>query len=593
MFTLGVILARAGSKGLPGKCVRPLLGRPMIHYTIDHALAAKLLSAVALSTDSREAQQNAAQRGIEVIDRPSELATDTARVDAALRHAVEVWEQRHGRSVDAVVMLYGNIPVRADGAVDRAVAHLQHSGGTSVRTVAPIGKHHPDWLHRLDGDRMRQFRPNSISRRQDLEPLHYHDGAVVAVTRAALFAATRAPQDGQAFLGSDRRAIVQRPEDAVDVDEAADLTLAEAMLRWRHGCGDRAVRIGTRDVGAAKPVYIIAEAGVNHDGELAKALRLVDAAADVRADAVKFQVFSAEALATAEAPLADYQAAGAAATVGARAAGGQRAMLRALELEPDDWARLKAHSAQRGLDFLATPFGTADVPRLRALDVPAVKIASTDLDNVPLLRAAAGLEQPLIVSTGAATDIEICAAVARLERMGLRGRVVLMHCVSCYPTPPEAANLRAITTLRERFGLPCGLSDHTTLIDSGAWAVAAGACVLEKHVTLDRTAAGPDHAMSLSVEELREYVSRVRACEAALGSGRLGMSDLEWPVRRVARKSIVAAGDLPAGARLDAESLAVKRPSGGIAPDQFDALVGRELAVGVKQDTPLAWDMLR
>jgi N-acylneuraminate cytidylyltransferase len=231
MEVLGIILARAGSNGLPGKCVRALLGRAVIEYTFDHALAARRLTAVVLSTDSQRAQALARRAGIEVIDRPADLATDTATVDAAARHAIEIWEQRHGRPVGAAVLLYGNIPVRSRDLIDRAIERLIQSGADSVRSVAPITKQHPDWIHRLDGDRMTQFRPNSISRRQDLEPLYYHDGAVAAVTRAALFEALRTPEDRQAFLGRDRRAIVQRCEDAVDIDGPVDLFVAEAVLR--------------------------------------------------------------------------------------------------------------------------------------------------------------------------------------------------------------------------------------------------------------------------------------------------------------------------------------------------------------------------
>jgi N,N'-diacetyllegionaminate synthase len=594
MFTLGVILARAGSKGLPGKCVRPVRGRPLIEYTIDHALAARRLSAVVLSSDSAPAQDIARRRGVEIVERPAELATDTASVDAAARHAVEAWERRHERRVDAVALLYGNVPHRAPGALDHGIEHLARSGGSSVRSVAPIGKHHPDWLHRLDGDRMTQFRPNSISRRQDLEPLYYHDGALLVVTRQALFDALHTPGDGQAFLGPDRRAIILRPEDAVDVDEPFDLALAEAALRFRETQpGGAGLRVGARTIAAGQPAYIIAEAGVNHDGDPETALRLIDIAADADADAVKFQLFSADALATIVAPLADYQrGAFDGEPTGTRPPADQREMLRRLELRPRDWARLRAHCAARGIDFLVTPFGPDDVARLRELDVPAVKIASTDLDNPPLIRAAAALGKPLIVSTGAATEQEIDAAVARFESLGLRERLVLLHCVSCYPTPANAANLRAIGELHRRFGVPCGFSDHTALVESGAWAAAAGACVLEKHFTYDRAAAGPDHAMSLDAAGLREYVARVRACEAALGTGRLGMTPLEEPVRRVARRSVVAACDLPAGAQLTAERLAVKRPAGGIAPDQFDRLLGRRLKQAAPRDAQITWDML-
>ncbi len=238
MIAVGVILSRAGSKGLPDKCVRELLGRPVIAYTFDHARASRLLTGAVLSTDSEPAKQLAREAGIEVVDRPAELATDSATVDAAARHAVECWEAGHRRSVDVVVLLYGNVPVRADGLIDRAIEHLGSTGADSVRSVAPVSKQHPDWVHRLDGDRMTQFRSNSIYRRQDLEPLYYHDGAVAAVTRQALFAALEKPDDHQAFLGGDRRALIQRPEEAVDIDEPIDLYLAQAILQARSEHAD-------------------------------------------------------------------------------------------------------------------------------------------------------------------------------------------------------------------------------------------------------------------------------------------------------------------------------------------------------------------
>lgn len=234
MTVLGVILARAGSKGLPNKCMRDLLGKPVIAYTFDHVAASQRLTAAVLTTDSAPAKALAREFGIAVIDRPPELATDTAPVDAATRHAVEHWSREHQVGVDVVVLLYGNVPVRADGLIDRAVDHLIDTGADSVRTVAAVTKHHPDWLHRLQQDRMTQFRPNSIHRRQDLEPLYYHDGAVAVVTSAALFEALSSPGDHQAFLGRDRRALIQEPEDAVDIDEPIDLFIAEAILRAKR-----------------------------------------------------------------------------------------------------------------------------------------------------------------------------------------------------------------------------------------------------------------------------------------------------------------------------------------------------------------------
>ncbi len=236
---LAVILARAGSKGLPNKCIAPVLGKPMIVYSFEHARTARSLDAIVLTTDSRQAADLARQADIDVVDRPAELAIDTARVDDSVRHAVRAYEQKHPDfHSDVVIILYGNIPVRAAGAIDRAAEHLVHCGGDSVRTVAPVGKMHPDWMHKLDGDRLIQYRVNSIHRRQELEPVYFHDGAVIAVTRQSLMDAAAVTDDPHAFFGRDRRAIVQGAHDAVDVDEPLDLLVAEAVLRYRQTIAD-------------------------------------------------------------------------------------------------------------------------------------------------------------------------------------------------------------------------------------------------------------------------------------------------------------------------------------------------------------------
>jgi N,N'-diacetyllegionaminate synthase len=345
------------------------------------------------------------------------------------------------------------------------------------------------------------------------------------------------------------------------------------------------VTIGDHLIGDDRPALIIAEAGVNHDGRLDRALRLVDAAAEAGADMVKFQVFRAVELTTAGAAAAGYQQ--------AAGASSQRAMLERLELSQSDFERIRAHCDQRGIGFLATPFGVADVERLLRLHVPAIKIASTDLNNPSLLRPAAETGLPLILSTGASTAAEIEAAVGRLRQWGAAGHLVLLHCVSGYPAPLEAANLRAIAALRQAHGVPCGFSDHTESTQIAAWAVAAGACVLEKHFTLDRSAPGPDHAMSLEPAELAAYVAAARDAELALGNGTLGMSAIESEVRSVARKSIVATTRIPAGTALAVELLTVKRPGNGIPPDQLDDVVGRLAARDIEPDTVLTWDLLR
>lgn len=345
------------------------------------------------------------------------------------------------------------------------------------------------------------------------------------------------------------------------------------------------VLIGERRIGDGQPVYVIAEAGVNHDGRLDDALRMVAVAAQAGADAVKFQVFRAEELTTAAAPAAEYQK--------KAGATNQRDMLRRLELADADFARLRDECHNIGIEFLATPFSIADLQRLIELDIQAVKIGSADLNNTPLLTAAAQTSLPLIVSTGAAMADEIDAAFRLLERLAAAGRLVLMHCVSRYPTPVEEANLAAIAALRAAYGVVVGFSDHTRSICIGGWAAAAGAKVLEKHFTLDRTRPGPDHAASLEPGELRSYIEHVRAAQAALGSGRLGMSAGESDVRAAARKSATAARDIAAGEVFSDNNLTLKRPGDGIPPGELAALLGRRAAAAIAADTTLTWDMVQ
>lgn len=277
-----------------------------------------------------------------------------------------------------------------------------------------------------------------------------------------------------------------------------------------------------------------------------------------------------------------------------RAAGAtsQREMLARLELSPADFARVREHCRTRGIAFLATPFSPTDVDRLVALGAAALKIASPDLVNPVLLDRAVATGLPLIVSTGAATRAEIRTAVARLRAAGAAARLILLHCVSGYPAPLGAANLRAIESLRRLAGVPCGFSDHTGSTAIAGWAVAAGACVLEKHFTLDRTAPGPDHAMSLGPAELAEYVRAARQAESALGDGQLGFSDVEADVRQVARRRVVAARPIARGATITADMLALKRPAGGIPPAEFEQVVGCRSRVAVAADAPLNWSML-
>lgn len=346
------------------------------------------------------------------------------------------------------------------------------------------------------------------------------------------------------------------------------------------------VTIGEQIIGTGRRTLIIAEAGVNHDGDIDKALQLVDAAAAVGADAVKFQVFRAQELVTADARTAAYQHERTGDSV-------QQAMLSKLELDDGALQRLKGHAESNGMVFLATPFSESDVVRLAALDVAAIKIASTDLTNTALLTAAIKANKPLMVSTGAATAVEIENTLSWLRGHGAMDRLILLHCISAYPTPIEVANLGAIRELAKLSGVPVGFSDHTVSTHIGAWAVCAGSRVLEKHLTLDRHATGPDHAMSLDPMQFAEYIHEVRFAESALGSGALGMQDIEAEVRMVSRRSVVAARNIGRGSLVTADMLTLKRPGGGIDPERMGELLGKTACADIPRDTVLSWNQVR
>jgi N,N'-diacetyllegionaminate synthase len=317
-------------------------------------------------------------------------------------------------------------------------------------------------------------------------------------------------------------------------------------------------------------VFVIAEAGVNHNGSLELAVELVGAAARSGADAVKFQTFRADLLASAAAPKAAYQRE----TTGAR--GGQLEMLRSLELSAADHHALVRHCAQCSIEFLSSPFDEPSVELLVELGLRRLKVPSGELTDVPLLRRVAALGLPLIVSTGMASLGEVDSALATLEAAGCpRARVTVLHCTTEYPTPPQDVNLRAMVTMRDALGVAVGYSDHTAGSAVPIAAAALGASVIEKHLTLDRELPGPDHRASLEPADFAAMVRAIREIDAALGDGVKQPTPGERENAVAARKSIVAAQAIAAGERLSAENLAAKRPGTGMSPLYWDDVVGR------------------
>jgi N-acetylneuraminate synthase/N,N'-diacetyllegionaminate synthase len=329
---------------------------------------------------------------------------------------------------------------------------------------------------------------------------------------------------------------------------------------------------------------IVAEAGVNHDGDEEKARRLVEAAAAAGADVVKFQLFRAEEVASASAPKAGYQLD----TTGEDES--QLDMLRSLELPPEAFPRLFLHARALGLEFLATAYAPDELDLLDDAGVEAFKFASAQIVELPLLEHAARKGKLLIVSTGMATVEEIAEALAAIRAAG-DPPVCLLQCTTSYPSEAADANLRAIATLRERFGVPVGYSDHTEGDAASVAAVALGAVLVEKHLTLDRALAGPDHAASLDPAGFAAMVDRIREAEAALGSPEKRPTEVELENAAVMRRSLHAAVDVPAGTELRPEHVAMKRPNTGLPPKLLPELLGRTAARDIPADTALSLDL--
>lgn len=335
------------------------------------------------------------------------------------------------------------------------------------------------------------------------------------------------------------------------------------------------VEIAGRRIGRDQPVFFIAEAGVNHNGDLDLARQLIDVAAHAEADAVKFQTFSAERLVSRVAPKADYQ------LHHTDRAETQFKMLQRLELSEQAHGELLDYCKKRNVLFLSTPFDEQSADFLEKLGISAYKISSGDITNHPFLSHIARKQKPIILSTGMATLDEVAASVRSIQETGNED-LILLHCVTDYPAEPKDANLRTIRTLTDTFHVPSGWSDHTSGIDIALAAVALGSCVIEKHFTLDRTLPGPDHQASLEPDELHSLIKGVRRVESALGNGVKQPVLAEVPNMPISRKSLHWHRALAVGTTVTREDIIALRPGTGISPTRFASVIGRRLARAVR-----------
>ena len=353
----------------------------------------------------------------------------------------------------------------------------------------------------------------------------------------------------------------------------------------RNSSQNQVFDIEGHKIGQGNPCFIIAEAGINHNGDIQNAKKLIDIAVDSEANAVKFQTFKTDLLAAPNAPKAEYQ------KVTTRENQSQTDMLRDLELPTEAFVELKQYCASQKIIFLSSPFDEYSVDLLAQLNVSAYKIPSGEIINLPLLAKIGSKNKPIILSTGMSYLEEIATALETIYKTGNK-QISLLHCTSNYPAMPVDINLNAMDTIRKSFNLPVGFSDHTQGIEIPLAAVAMGACIIEKHFTLDKTLEGPDHRASLEPNELKMMVLGIRNIESAQGDGVKSPAASELSNRGIARKSIYLKSSKTAGDILNESDLIFLRPGLGIYPSEIHNIIGRKLVKTLPKGVMLSWDDL-
>ncbi|HUT28017.1 MAG TPA: N-acetylneuraminate synthase [Methanomassiliicoccales archaeon] len=564
---IAIIPARGGSKGLPRKSVLPVAGRPLIHWTIDAAIKSEQFDLVLVSTEDAEIASVAARfEDVKLIDRPPELATDEASTMDVVVHALEAVEANDD---DVVALLQLTSPLRDADDIRKAMRLFLKGDHDSLISVTALDSK-ANWGMCLEDGSLQPLAPDASGRRQGLAELYVPNGAIyISMVKDLL--------RNDSFFGRSCAPYVMTAERSVDIDTAEDLREAERRMNPIP-----TVSIGDRKIGKGNPTYIIAEAGVNHNGDVELALKLVDVAAAAGADAVKFQTFKADRLVAKGAKKAEYQ----------RNASDedQLQMVKRLELRIEEFSRIHRRCLEKGIEFLSTPFDHGSLGDLVDMGMRAIKVPSGELNDLPFLGLVRDRGLPVILSTGMGSLEEVDRAVDVFTSANVP--LILLQCTTSYPASFETLNLRVIQSMGERYNVPVGLSDHSPDLTAPITAVALGASLIEKHFTLDKAMDGPDHRASLDPVELKQMVEAIRNVERSLGDGvkRPFLQELE--IAKVARRSVVATKDIPKGAVITREMLILKRPGIGIPPEEMDSVVGKKANRRIKADEVLKWRML-
>ncbi len=571
---IAVITARSGSKGIKDKNILSVNNIPLVIRSIQHAQSSKYIDKVFVSTDSQEYLNlcntvlfNAKKMKL----RPEHLATDEATHDELITYLANEF-----REYDYMVLLQPTIPYRDAKDIDACIERTVDNNANSLISICEISApvHH---TLVLEGDRVGKylFKDESISLRQENKTGYRPNGSVY-ISKIPFVIENKKLREELPMVY-----IMKEDIKNLDIDEPNDLTKANSLLAGHNLKNKVSFKIGDRTIGRNSPCFIIAEIGVNHNGDVNIAKKMVDKAIEIGVDAVKFQTFISEKLVTKTAEKVEYQNEG-------EKSDSQMEMLKKLELSQDEFRELKKYCDEKGAVFISTPFDFESAEFLNELGVPAFKVGSGDMNNIPLMEQIASYKTPMIISTGMASMKEVMDTVNTVKQF--HNEITLLHCTSNYPTLPENVNLNSMKTLDESFPYFVGFSDHSVGPDAAMASVACGAKVIEKHFTLDNSMDGPDHKASSNPEVFKGMIDKIRKMEKIIGSADKHLTKSEEEVERIARKSVIALRDLKQGEVITLDMITIKRPATGIKPKYMKNIIGMKMSQDIKEDEVLNYE---
>lgn len=594
-----IILARGGSKGIPRKNIKHLAGEPLISYSINQAKESKYIDKIIVSTDDKEIAEISKQYCAEIQIRPEEFSQDNTPPISSLQYVIKTLEEK-GELVNIVVLLQPTHPFRKSKTIDEAIEKI-NQGSDSCTSVSPLGIH-PCCFLKIENNKAHFLNQDPHILRQNIDQYRV-DGTVYAYKKDTLMRLKTIPWDNY-----NNSVIKINSEESFDIDEPIDFEIADFLMKKIQNNNlfksafksnkmiefqikEENSQLVQKIIGENQPCFIIAEAGVNHNGSLETAKRLVDAAKEAGADAIKFQTFKSEDLVTKQVPQADYQQKNTGKTES------QFEMLKRLELSNESFKEIKNYCDEKDIIFMSTPHTEDAVDFLDDL-VPVFKVGSGDLTNLPLLEKIARKQKPIILGTGMSTLDEVKEAIKAIKSQR-NNQIVALHCTTNYPCPLEEVNLKAMQTMQKKLDCLVGYSDHTLGLKASQIARNLGAVVIEKHFTLDKNSYGPDHKASLEPYELKNLVEILRkdnlfeinpSVELILGSSEKKPTNNELKIMRIVRKSIIANKYIPKGKKIEKEDLVIKRPGTGILPKKINEVVGKIAKRDIKKDELIYWE---